>query len=212
MALFEQLLNDFYQFVQNNLWFAPLSAFLLPFLEALFPWLPLTALVSFNLSMMAGVYGAAAGTFYTVLLSVLGSFLGMFFIFLFIRVTLAKYFIRKVEANPFGQKFISIIDKKNTGLALMLLSNPFLPSSIMNYGMSLTRVNTGKYMFLTGISRIVVILFIVFLGSVFNIQEHPWNVIWMMVVYIALFGIFAFFRYQKNKINSKSSKNGRQSD
>jgi len=212
MAFFEQLITDFFQFVQNNLWFAPLSAFLLPFLEALFPWLPLTALVSFNLSIMSGIYGAGAGTLYTVLLSVAGSFLGMFGIFLFIRATLAKYFIRKVESNPFGKKFIGIIDKKNMGLALMLLCNPFLPSSIMNYGMSLTKVNLGKYVFLTGVSRIAVILFIVFLGSVFNIQEHPWNVAWMMLAYLIVFGIVAIVRILKNKSTSKSPQNGRQSD
>jgi uncharacterized membrane protein YdjX (TVP38/TMEM64 family) len=199
MNFIAELLQNFQTFIAANPWFAPLAAFLLPFLEAIFPFLSLTILISFNLSVMSSIYGIGSGTLYTILLSVLGSFTGMFLIFLFIRATLAKYFIRQVEKNEFGRKFITIVDKKNMGMALMLLSNPFLPSSIMNYGLSLTKIKTSKYLLLTGVSRIIIILFVVFLGSVFNIQSHPWNVVWLMVVYFAVFVGTALIKYIKAK-------------
>jgi len=197
--VFKNLILDFEIFVQTHLWFAPVSAFLLPFLEALFPWLPLTAIVSFNLTVMSGVYGTGAGTAYTILLSILGSFTGMFLIFLLIRATLAKYFIKKVETHEFGQKFLGIVQGNNIWMVLVLLSNPFLPSSIMNYGLSLTKIKTGKYIGLTLTSRVIIIVILTFLGSLFNIQEHPWNVVWMMLAYFVLFLVWGFVKRLKSK-------------
>jgi len=198
LGFFEQLLANFQIFIESNPWFAPMAAFLLPFLEALFPWLPLTVLVSFNLSLMAGIYGSV-GTFYTIVLSILGSFFGMFLIFLFIRATLTKSFVHKVEGNEFGRKFVTIVEGKNTGLALLLLSNPFLPSAIMNYALSLTKIKTWHYIFITFVSRIFTIVFLVFLGSVFDLQNHPWNFVWLSLVYIVLIGGLAVRNYLKAK-------------
>jgi uncharacterized membrane protein YdjX (TVP38/TMEM64 family) len=196
---FDNLMIALDEFVQTHLWFAPVSAFLLPFLEACFPWLPLTAIVSFNLTVMSGVYGVTAGTAFTILLTVLGSFSGMFLIFLLIRSTLAKYFIRKVEKQEFGQKFLGVVQGDNVWMILVLLSNPFLPGSIMNYGLALTKIPTGKYVALTLSSRLVIILFLIFLGSIFNIQEHLWNVVWMMLAYFLLFLAWAWYKRHQTK-------------
>jgi uncharacterized membrane protein YdjX (TVP38/TMEM64 family) len=198
-AFFINMFTDFQEFMQLNPWFVPLSAFLLPFLEALLPWLPLTAIISYSHAVLSETYGAELGTFYTIVLSVMGSFIGMFLIFILIRKTIAKYFIKKVENSDFGQKFVTIVDNKNFGLALLLLSNPFLPSSIMNYGLSLTKVTIPKYTLLTFLSRIIIIIFFVFLGSIFNIQTRPWNVIWLLLFYILLFGGVAVYRRIRSK-------------
>jgi len=184
----------FSEFVRANLWFAPIAAFLLAFLEAVLPWLPLTALVSFSLSVLSLAFGTLPGTILAVALSVLGSFFGMFAIFLLIRTTLAKLFLQKVEKHPFGREFAGAVEGKNTIGVLLILSNPFLPSSIMNYVLSLTRVKTSRYVFLTLTSRVFVILFLIFLGSVFNLQEHPLNVVWLMGVYGILFILFVLWR------------------
>ncbi|MDD4595669.1 MAG: VTT domain-containing protein [Candidatus Izemoplasmatales bacterium] len=200
---FLDLFANFQAFLDANPWFVPLSAFLLPFLEALLPWLPLTAIISYNHAILSDTYGAELGTFYTIILSVMGSFVGMLIIFLIIRVTIAKFFIKRVENNEFGKKFISVVDNKNFGLALVLLSNPFLPSSIMNYGLSLTKVSISKYALLTFLSRVIIIVFFVFLGSIFNIQTQPWNVIWLMLFYLVLFGGVAIYRRIQSKRTSK---------
>ena len=190
MDFLYNLLDQLQQFVMNNIWFAPLSAVLLPFIEALIPSLPLTILISFNLSVMASAYGTIDGTIFTIILSTLGSFLGMLFIFGIIRLTLAPYFTKKVEDNKYGKKFLNLVNGPNTWLVLILLSNPFLPSSILNYALSLTKIKFSKYVFLTLTSRLIIILFLVFLGSLFNIQENPLNALWVLLVYFVILGIW----------------------
>lgn len=185
------LLEKFQVFIIENMWFAPLSAVLLPLLEALIPSLPLTVLISFNVSIMASAFGVVKGTVLTIVLSTLGSLFGMVLIFLLIRYTFGPYFTKKVENHKYGKKFLNMVNGPNTFLVLILLSNPFLPSSILNYALSLTKIKFSKYLMLTSISRLIIVLFVVFLGSIFNIQEHPLNLLWVMIVYFALLGIWA---------------------
>lgn len=206
MGFFYDLLDKLQQFVLDNMWFAPLSAVLLPFLEALIPSLPLTILISFNLSLMASAFGGLQGTILTIFLSTLGSMLGMVLVFIFIRVTLAPYFAKKVEGHKVGKKFLNLVNGPNTFLVLILLSNPFLPSSILNYALSLTKIKFTKYLMLTVISRLIIVLFLVFLGSLFNIQENPMNALWVLLVYFILLGIWALWSKfsQKKTIDEKT--------
>lgn len=190
MNFLYELLTQIETFITNHLWFAPLAAILLPFLEAIIPSLPLTILISFNISIMATAYGSLSGTIYTILLSTLGSFIGMFLIFLIIRSTFGPYFAKKVEEHKLGRKFLNSVSGSNVFFVLILLSNPFLPSSILNYALSLTKIKTSKYIFLTITSRLIIIMFLVFLGSLFDIQTHPLNALWVMVVYFGLLGIW----------------------
>lgn len=199
MNFFTNLWDQFQQFVLNNMWFAPLSALLLPFVEALIPSLPLTILISFNLSIMASAYGTVSGTIYTVLLSTLGSFLGMLLIFGLIRVTLAPYFAKKVEDHKYGKMFLNLVSGPNAFLVLIILSNPFLPSSILNYALSLTKTKVTRYIFLTLTSRLIIILFLVFLGSIFNIQAHPLNILWVLLVYLGMLGIWMIWTKMAKK-------------
>lgn len=186
-------LAQFQQFILDHLWFAPLSAVLLPFLEALIPSLPLTILISFNLSIMASSYGTATGTILTILLSTLGSMIGMVGIFFLIRWTLAPYFTKKVQDNKYGKMFLNLVQGPNTFLVLILLSNPFLPSSILNYALSLTNIKVSRYLWLTLVSRLLIVIFLVFLGSIFNIQQHPLNALWVLLVYTLLFFVWGFW-------------------
>jgi len=190
MSFLVNLWNQFQEFVLINMWFAPLSAVLLPFIEALIPSLPLTILISFNVSIMASAYGNVSGTFYTILLSTIGSFLGMLLIFGIIRLTLAQYFAKKVEDHKYGKMFLNLVSGPNAFLVLIILSNPFLPSSILNYALSLTKTKFTRYVFLTLSSRLIIILFLVFLGSIFNIQAHPLNILWVLLVYMGLLGLW----------------------
>jgi uncharacterized membrane protein YdjX (TVP38/TMEM64 family) len=203
MNFFYDLLETIRQLIQDNLWLAPLFGVVLPFIEAVIPSIPLTVVVAFNLSIFSTAFGTLEGTLLAISFSVLGSFLGMFLIFLIIRVTVADYFLKKVKKNKYGKIFLNVVEGKNIWVVLMLLSNPFLPSSILNYALSLTKVKISKYIFLTLTSRLIIILFLVFLGSVFNLQNHPLNVLWMMLVYFAMLGLWILYlRSRKNKEDS----------
>jgi uncharacterized membrane protein YdjX (TVP38/TMEM64 family) len=203
MDFFFDWLNVIRQIIQDNIWLAPLFGVVLPFAEAILPSFPLTVIVAFNLSVFSVAYGTLNGTILTILLSTFGSFLGMFLIFIIIRLTVADYFAKKVKENKFGRVFLNVVEGKNVVVVLMLMSNPFLPSSILNYALSLTKVKVSKYIMLTISSRLIIILFLVFLGSIFDIQTHPLNVLWMMLVYFALLGGWILYLWI-NRNNDKS--------
>lgn len=194
MKFLYDILEKLETFVTAHMWFAPLSAVLLPFLEAIIPSLPLTVLIGFNLSIMASVYGSVPGTIYTVILSTLGSLAGMILIFGLIRATFAPYFARKVEENKFGKMFLNVVEGPNLFAIFIILSNPFLPSSILNYALALTKTKFSRYLFLTLTSRLVIIVFLVFLGSLFDIQAHPLNILWLFLAYFGLLGIWVLWR------------------
>ncbi len=193
------ILEKLETYVSTNIWFAPFLTMLLPFVEAVIPSLPLTILVGFNLNIMAQAFGAAEGTALTILLSTLGSAVGMIFIFVIIRITLAPYFARKVEENKYGRMFLHIVEGPNVIPILLVLSNPFFPSSILNYALSLTKTRFWRYLFLTLTSRLVIILFLVFLGSVFDIQNHPLNLLWVMLAYLAIFGLWFLVFHHRSR-------------
>ena len=195
-----ELLETISIFINENLWIAPFFGLLLPFVEAIIPSLPLTAIVALNLSALTAAFGWSVGTLLGIILSTLGSFLGMLMIFVIIRKTLSKKFTKKVEQNQYGKWFIDIVESGNTGLMLMILSNPLLPSSILNYAISLTNIKVKKYIFLTLTSRIIVILFLVFLSSIFDIQSHPLNILWVMLTYSVIIVIYGYIlRIRKKK-------------
>lgn len=186
------LLNSIQVFIGENPWFALLFALLLPFIEAILPSLPLTAIVALNVSALSLIFGAVGGTTLAIILSATGSFLGMLLIFYIIRKTLSQRFIKKVNESDHGKWFIDIVEKGNTGLMLAILSNPLLPSSILNYAISLTNIKVKKYVFLTLASRFIIILFLVFLGSIFDIQNKPLNILWVMLVYSGILLIYGY--------------------
>lgn len=180
---------------------APLLAFLLAFIEAVLPSLPLTVIVAFNISMLSALSGPTIGTIEAILFSAIGSFLGMILIFYLIRTYLRPHFEKKVAGHVFGEKFLEIVHGRTTWIIWLFLANPLLPSAIMNIVLSLTKVKASKYLFLTITSRFVVIFLLVFLGSVFNIQNNPENILWMLLFYSLIFGLF-WIKYRKKPSNS----------
>ncbi|MCF7923808.1 MAG: VTT domain-containing protein [Candidatus Izimaplasma sp.] len=203
MDFFNEWLEALRILVQENIWIAPLVGLLLPFLEAIFPTLPLAIIISFNLSVFGSAFGLVNGTILTIILSIIGSFVGMFLIFILIRLTFANYFIKKVRKYKYGTTFLNAVEGKSKWFVLALMSNPFMPSSILNYGLALTKVSIKKYILLTTVSRMIIILFMVFLGSIFNLQDNLLNVVWMMTAYFIILGIWVL--YLRSRRNKKGS-------
>lgn len=189
MEFFNSIFDSYQSFITNNAWIAILATFLLPFIEAVIPTLPLGAIVAINLGAMSTIFGSTFGTILTVIFSLLGSFLGMFMVFLIIRKTLAMKFAHKVESNEMGRKFLNIAHGTNLGMMMVFLANPFMPSSILNYALSFTKIKTGTYVWLNLISRAIIMLFLVLLGSLFDIQNNPLNVVWISLAYLLVFVI-----------------------
>lgn len=200
MELFNSLIDNYQIFISENPWLAIIATFLLPLIEAIIPTLPLAAIIGINLGVMSQAFGPSTGIFLTILFSVAGSFTGMFSIFLAIRKTLAVKFSEKVENNEIGRKFLNIAQGKNIGMMMVFLANPFMPSSILNYALSFTKIKTKSYIWMNIISRLIIMTFFVFLGSLFDIQNHPLNVIWLSLVYALVFLIIFIFK-KKSTVN-----------
>lgn len=197
MELFNSIIDNYSIFISENPWLAIIATFLLPFIEAIIPTLPLGAMIGINLGVMSGAFGPAYGTIFTIIFSVAGSFTGMFMIFLIIRKTLTAKFSEKVENNENGRKFLDIAHGKNLGMMMVFLANPFMPSSILNYALSFTKIKTKTYVWMNLVSRLIIMLFFVFLGSLFDIQNHPINVIWLSMAYIVVFLVLFFIKKVK---------------
>jgi len=206
MDQFLSIIDAYQTFITNHAWLVVLATFLLPFIEAAVPTLPLGTIVAINLSLMAAAFGAFWGTVLTVILSVLGSFIGMFMIFLIIRHRLADKFAGKVESNEIGKKFLNIAHGSNIGMMLVFLANPFMPSSILNYALSFTKIKTGTYIWMNILSRVIIMSFMVFLGSVFDIQNNPENVIWLSIAYLIVFLLIFIYKQISKKISTKKQK------
>ncbi len=198
------LLDKIKIFIENHIWIAPFFSILLPFVEAIVPSLPLTAIVALSITVLTAAYGATAGTVLAVFLSALGSFLGMVLIFSLIRLTLSKRFSKRVEENEHGKWFTNIAEKGNTGMMLTIMSNPLLPSSILNYAISLTNIKVKKYLFLTSVSRLIIIIFLVFLSSIFDIQSKPLNILWVMLTYSGIILLYGMLIKLRNKKKNKN--------
>jgi len=199
MELFNSLIDNYQIFISEHEWLAILATFLLPFIEAIIPTLPLGAIIGINLGVMSQAFGPTTGIILTILFSVLGSFSGMFLIFLIIRKTLTLKFSEKVESNEIGRKFLNIAQGKNIGMMMLFLANPFMPSSILNYALSFTKIKTKTYVWMNLISRLIIMSFFVFLGSLFDIHNHPLNVVWLSLAYAVVF-IVIFLLKKKPKI------------
>lgn len=199
MELFNSLIDNYQIFISENAWLAILATFLLPFIEAIIPTLPLGAIIGINLGVMSQAFGPMLGIILTIVFSVAGSFTGMFIIFLVIRKTLTKKFSEKVESNEIGKKFLNIAHGKNIGMMMVFLANPFMPSSILNYALSFTKIKTKTYIWMNLISRLIIMSFFVFLGSLFDIHNHPLNVIWLSLAYVIVFILIFFLKKYSKK-------------
>jgi uncharacterized membrane protein YdjX (TVP38/TMEM64 family) len=201
MAWFDEAFRTMADWVAAHGWLAPFLAFGLPFLEAVLPSLPLTLIVGFLLGILSAAYGSLAGTAATILIASFGSAFGMILIFALIRKTITPSLSKTLPKHPVAERFLKAVDDKQSWMVFAFLANPFLPSSILNYLLALSPMSVKKYAILTASSRIVVIASLVFLGSLFQIQEHPWKLLWMVLFYAFLFLIHGHL----TKRTSKSS-------
>lgn len=192
MAWFDNAFQSMARWVAEYGWLAPFLALGLPFLEACVPSLPLTLIVGFLLGTMSTAFGTLFGTILTVLLASVGSAAGMILIFLAIRKTITPSVAKTLPNHPAIDAFLKAVDDKQSWMVFVFLANPFLPSSILNYLLALSPMSGRKYLILTISSRVVVIAALVFLGSVFHIQEHPLNLLWMTLFYGVAFLIHSW--------------------
>lgn len=159
-----------------------LICFMLPFIEAIFPVLPIIAFIAFNMQNLGLLWG--------FIITVLGSTIGTYFVFLILNYSLSKKIRKKIERNPDVLKASRWLEKKGFVFCSLVMGNPFMPTSIFNYAFSLTRINRKKYFLIVLISRLLLVGSVTILGAAFSVEENPIAVLWVLLVYVVVYIIY----------------------
>lgn len=200
---YENLTERFFQywekFATDHTALVWLIAIFLPFLESVLPFLPLVLIISFNIGMLTPLLGPSLSPIIAIVLSAAGSFLGTYFVFLFIRGTFGKKIRIKIENNPKILSIIKWLENRSTFFVILVMSNPYTPASLFNYAMAITNIEIKKYLYITLVSRSICIFLLALLGMVFKVQNNILSIIWVILVYVIIYLLFYIISKLRNK-------------
>lgn len=134
----------------------PIIGFLLPFIEAFLPFLPIFAFVIAN----ADAYGFWFG----FLLSWSGTVTGSYLLFLLIRKYGRSRFLRFMTKHKRIQRLINWVDRNGFGPLFVLLCFPFTPSSIVNIVAGLSKMKKQHYFWTLVAGKFIMIITITYIG------------------------------------------------
>lgn len=170
-----------------------LGALLMPFLEAVLPFLPLVAIAGINIRNF-GVLG--------FLYTYIGSVVGTILVFLFVRKVFGgrlqnSEFIKKHEGL---EKFLTWVDTKGFTSIMLILAVPFTPSSFVNYACALSKMSLRKFTVIVVVAKFVCIAFLSYIGnSIFDVINHPINALVALLMAVALYIISKILERSINK-------------
>ena len=126
--LFQDIINWFsedniIELIETFRSFGIFIAFLLPFIEAFIPFLPIILFVIANVN--------AYGLFLGFIISWIGTVTGSYLVFLILRLISKKPFMKKIVEQRKVVKFIQWIDEHGFGPLFILLCFPFTPGALV---------------------------------------------------------------------------------
>ena len=133
-----------------------LAAIGLPYLETLFPVLPLFLMTAFNILS----YGIFFGYVYTFI----GTVAGTIAIFLFMRYISTRHFKQKWQERKNIQKYLNWIETTHPALHILVLMIPFSPTFWINYSMGLSKMRLKTFILITFASRAIMLVICIPLG------------------------------------------------
>ncbi|MCF3942049.1 TVP38/TMEM64 family protein [Oceanobacillus alkalisoli] len=188
-------IDDFIQQLLNQYeGLGPLPGILLPFIEALLPFLPLMVFVLAN----AAAYGLLKGFFY----SWIGACAGAILVFLLMRkLSNAKWVERKIKQNKQVSRVTGWVERHGFGPLFLLLCFPFSPSAIINIVAGFSRISAQQFILAVILGKTVMIFSIAYVGS--SIMEFAKNPMKTIVVLIGI-GLFWFIgKYLEGRLQRK---------
>lgn len=154
-----QLLKDYEQL-------GPIVSILLPFIEALLPFLPLIVFVFVN----TATYGLFKGFLY----SWIGATLGSIVVFIIIRRLGRNHMFKKIRENKQVAQVTGWVTDHGFGPLFILLCFPFSPSSIINVVAGLSYIRLQQFVLAVVLGKAVMIFSLAYVGAnVFSFMEHP---------------------------------------
>lgn len=167
--------------------------FLLPFIEAFIPILPIIVFVIVNVN----AYGLLIGT----LLAWLGTVIWSYIVFLiFRRLTHTKY-MQKIQNRKSVQRLIHFIDRHGVIPIFILLCFPFTPSALVNIVASLSHIKAHVYLYVLFASKLIMIGLIGWLGSdITTLFTNPFRLIIVILIIVLMW--FIGHRIEKHFMHS----------
>lgn len=149
-------LENIIELTQTYRAFGPLIGFLLPFIEAFLPFLPLFVFVFAN----ATAYGLWIG----FLLSWGGSVLGAYAVFLVVRKYGRARFLNFMTKHQKVEKLILWVERNGFGPLFLLLCFPFTPSALVNVVAGLSNISKHYYLLTVMAGKLVMVFTISYVG------------------------------------------------
>lgn len=149
-------MENIVELTQSYRAFGPLIGFLLPFIEAFLPFLPLFVFVFAN----ATAYGLWLG----FLLSWSGSVIGAYAVFLLIRKYGRARLMNFMTRHEKVQKLIHWVERNGFGPLFLLLCLPFTPSALVNLVAGLSNIRRHYYLLTVMAGKFVMVFTISFVG------------------------------------------------
>ena len=128
-----------------------------PFLEAIFPFLPLVLIISAN----AATYGFWLGT----LLSWIGSLLGTILVFVAVRYVFRRPMTRWLEKHKTAVYWLERINHMSPISLGFLYSLPFIPVSLITYLLALIQMPLRTFILAAGFGKLLVVVIFSVIGD-----------------------------------------------
>lgn len=201
------ILDNFIQFwkdlANQYVAIAPIICVTLGFLEALLPFLPLVVLIAFSISTMSMIMGPTMGLIFGILLPAIGSIIGVFLVFFVINKLIGHRLRDRLMKYPAAKQAINWVENRSDLFLMAMMSNPYAPIAIFNYGISLTNIKYSRYFKIVVFSRIIICFLLGLIGGVFNVHNDPKGVIWLLLSFALIYILLFLMRkiYLKRKSN-----------
>ncbi|GGA18223.1 TVP38/TMEM64 family protein [Psychrobacillus lasiicapitis] len=135
----------------------PIIGILLPFLEAILPFLPLIVFIVANVT--------AYGLLFGFLLSWAGSVIGAYTVFLVIRKYGRARVLGFITRHEKIQKLILWVERNGFGPLFLLICFPFTPSALVNIVAGLSNMKKKTYLWTVTLGKLIMIFIVSFIGS-----------------------------------------------
>lgn len=184
---FKEVLDRFVEIAEGKEYLIILLTAFMCFWEAILPMLPLIAIVNFSIALLRPLCGTFLGITLALGSSVIGSVVGYFTIFILIKTSFSQKFIKKIENSPKVKKAVGWVSNRSDTFMILLLANPYTPSSIVNYSMGLVGYDSKRYLKIVLIGKMICITFLGLFGMIFNIGSDLMSFVWVILAYGILY-------------------------
>jgi uncharacterized membrane protein YdjX (TVP38/TMEM64 family) len=166
-------------FLENYRDLGPLPGLLLPFLESIFPILPIFIFIAGN----AAAYGFWLGSLY----SWIGSVTGALFVFVLIKKFRNIRIFRFLQTHRKFSPLIRWVEKHGFGPLFIVQCFPFSPSALINIVAGISNMRFSQYFIAVFFGKLVMVFIVSYIGhDILALFHKPVELFVILIVIILL--------------------------